>query len=138
MYNERVRLSATASINAFNTARFLHLHPIRKTGTCVCMLILYLFTLWYLVHDNAGNETDRDYNDDDDHLPYELNRKLVSECFWNGECESELREANNINYKFLSVGAREHLMAEIDKNRATSTYPHNVCCDECKRRGIRV
>ena len=73
--------------------------------------------------------------EDIDCLPYELNRKLVAEAFWNAECEMELRETNNIGHSFLSVSAREDLMKETDHKRANSTYSHDVCSDECELRG---
>uniref|UniRef100_A0A1X7UPD7 CxC5 like cysteine cluster associated with KDZ domain-containing protein n=1 Tax=Amphimedon queenslandica TaxID=400682 RepID=A0A1X7UPD7_AMPQE len=110
VYNEMVRLSF--SENATNTAKFLSLCPLRVTET---------------LEKNNGEDIDC--------LPYELNRKLVAEAFWNAESEMELRETKNIGHSFFSVSAREDLMKEIDRKRANTTYPHNDCSDKCKKRG---
>uniref|UniRef100_A0A1X7TMX7 Uncharacterized protein n=1 Tax=Amphimedon queenslandica TaxID=400682 RepID=A0A1X7TMX7_AMPQE len=107
---EMVTLSFSENIT--NTAKFLSLCPFRVTET---------------LEKNNGEDIDC--------LPYELNRKLIAEAFRNALSELELRETENIGRSFLSVSAREDLMKETDNKRASTTYPHNVCSDECKKRG---
>ncbi len=109
--------------------------------TCVHWLLVNLrqLQMFCILHfipilSLAGNHDKNTECDYDSNLLYELHRKSVAEAFWNAECEAELREANNINYKF-SGGTREHLMAEIDQKRASLTYPHSDCSEECRKRG---
>ena len=65
-----------------------------------------------------------------------LDRRTVADTFWNAETESELRENGWIDRLFKDVHARELIMEEINRLRATSIYPHRKCSKECKERGI--
>lgn len=39
------------------------------------------------------------------------------------------------NFPFLKTSDREKAMTLIDEQRADSIYNHEICSDECKRRG---
>ncbi len=67
-----------------------------------------------------------------------LSRKTIAEAFWNAELEDELRCRGWIDRAFACSQSREDLMREVDSVRAAEVYPHNLCSDECKRRGISV
>ena len=64
-----------------------------------------------------------------------LNRKTVAEAFWNAELEDELRKRGWIDRVFKESKSREKLMQEIDRVRAATVYPHDICSDECRKRG---
>ena len=64
-----------------------------------------------------------------------LSRKTVADAFWNGELEAELRSRGWLSKPFTSKSTREMLMREVDKCRASETYPHNECSQVCKDRG---
>ena len=65
----------------------------------------------------------------------ELHRKVVARAFWNSELEDELREQGQIEYKFESVDDNNKAMEEIDRQRASTVYPHQNCSAECRKRG---
>jgi hypothetical protein len=65
----------------------------------------------------------------------ELHRKNVAEAFWNYQVENELREGKAQNRIFNKNFGREDFMNEVDILRATSTYPHKKCSNECRKRG---
>ena len=46
-----------------------------------------------------------------------------------------LRRENDLPI-FVHTRSREELMMMIDKERASTVYPHEECSDECKKRGI--
>ena len=86
-------------------------------------------------YDKPTAERDDDGNTVDECLPHELHGKSVAEAFWTAECEAELRECSKVDHCFKRVGDRERLMDIIDKTRASTTYSHSECSEECKRRG---
>ena len=57
-----------------------------------------------------------------------LNRKTVAEAFWNAELEDKLCKRGWIDRLFK-------IMQEIDHVRAATVYPHDICSDECRKRG---
>ena len=57
----------------------------------------------------------------------------MAEAFWNREVEDELRKWEWIDR--LHVWSREDIMV-IDKERASTVYPHEQCSDECKKRPL--
>ena len=65
----------------------------------------------------------------------ELHRKVVANAFWNSELEDELREQGWIDYSFHKVGDHKKAMEKVDRQRASSVYPHHTCSVECKKRG---
>lgn len=65
-----------------------------------------------------------------------LSRKTVAEAFWNREVEDELRKREWADWLFAHARSREELMMMIDKERASTVYPHEQCSDECKKRGM--
>ena len=64
-----------------------------------------------------------------------LNRKTVAEAFWNAELEAELRQMAWIHCPFQGSKSREMHMQKIDQVRASTVYPHDICSEECRRRG---
>lgn len=64
----------------------------------------------------------------------ELHRKSVANSIWNHHVEQELKE-KQIDFTFDSSCSRERLMQKVDAMRASSTYPHDKCSDDCKKRG---
>ena len=64
-----------------------------------------------------------------------LSWKTVAEAFWNREVEDELRRREWLDRLFEHGRSREEIMMTIDKERATTVYPHEQCSDECKKRG---
>ena len=49
--------------------------------------------------------------------------------------EAELCEANQVDFPFHSNADHERAMEMIDRKRASTPYSHEVCSDECKKRG---
>lgn len=80
----------------------------------------------------AGSESDSDVPQS---FPYELHRKIVADAFWTAECEAELREGDKIDHHFKRQEDREKFMDAVDRDRATTTYSHSNCSEECKKRG---
>ena len=70
-------------------------------------------------------------------LLIELSPRIVSEAFYNGELENELRRINMVDYRFKKDSDREECMGIIEEIRRGKLYPHvvDMCTDECKRRG---
>ena len=64
-----------------------------------------------------------------------LSRKTVAEAFWNREVEDELRRREWMDKLFTHARSREEIMMMIDRERASTVYPHEQCSDECKKRG---
>ena len=50
--------------------------------------------------------------------------------------EDELRKREWVDRLFTHARSREELMIVIDKERASTVYPHEQCSDECKKRGM--
>ena len=67
-----------------------------------------------------------------------MSPRIVSEAFYNGEVESELRRIQMVDYRFKMDSDREMCMGVIEEIRRKTLYPHSeeTCTDECKRRGI--
>lgn len=63
--------------------------------------------------------------------PLELTRKHVSQMFFKGEVEQELREAQQ-DFTFKSDAGMEDFMCYIEQLRITEIYPHcqNEVCIE--------
>lgn len=60
---------------------------------------------------------------------------IVSEAFYNGELENEVRRINMVDYKFKMDSDREKCMGIIEEVWREKLYPHkNMYTDECKRR----
>ena len=91
----------------------------------------------HVLHDDKEEKSvvDESGSDAIDSLPCELNRKLIAEAFWTAECEAELRETKKIDHHFKRQEDREKLMDTIDRERASTTYSHTQCSEECKKRG---
>ena len=64
-----------------------------------------------------------------------LHRKVVANAFWNSEVEDELRKQEWTEYRIHKVGDREKAMEKVDRQRASTVYPHQNCSEECKKRG---
>lgn len=69
----------------------------------------------------------------------ELSPYMVSEAFYNGELENELRRIERVEYTFKRDSDRETCMQMVEEVRRKTVYPHNVddCTEECKKRGIQ-
>ena len=52
------------------------------------------------------------------------------------ELEDELRSQGWTDRLFVHTWSQEELMMVINKERASTVYPHEECSDECKKRGI--
>ena len=67
----------------------------------------------------------------------ELSPRIVSEAFYNGELENELRRINMVDYRFKKDSDREECMGIIEEIRRGKLYHHvvDMCADECKQRG---
>ena len=61
----------------------------------------------------------------------ELTPRIVGEAFYNGEFENELKRIGRIDWR-----DRESYMAMIEEMRRQSIYPHQMCTQECKQKGI--
>ena len=68
----------------------------------------------------------------------ELSPHIVSEAFYSGELEAELRRIGLIDYRFRYDSDRETCMEMIEKMRRKTLYEHppDDCVKECKKRGI--
>lgn len=70
----------------------------------------------------------------------EFSDKNAAAVFWNGEIETELRVAGQLDYYglFHKNEDREIVMEEIERRRAESVYGHSPqdCSDDCKKRGM--
>ena len=66
----------------------------------------------------------------------ELHQKTIVNVFWNCEVEAELRQANQVDFPFHSNADCERAMEMIDRKRASTPYSHEICSDECKKRGM--
>lgn len=106
IYNEAQR--ECGSFNASNTAAFVKKYPLRAQEITI-------------ETDSIG--------------VFELHRKTVAEAFWTAEVESELRERADVGHTFTSAASREQFMDVADKQRALQPYPHDICSDECRKRG---
>ena len=62
--------------------------------------------------------------------------QLVADAFYNGELEAELRRVGMIDYRFKVDADREKCMDVLEEIRSQTLYPHSVCSDDCKKRGI--
>ena len=67
----------------------------------------------------------------------ELTPSIVAELFYNGEIEDELHRVGLIDYRFKMDSDREVCMDFLETKRRESIYPHAICTDDCKRRGIK-
>ena len=67
-----------------------------------------------------------------------LSSTTVSEAFYWGELESEMRISNMLDFVFKLDNDREKCMKLIEKKRRNQLYPHLVCTDECKKRGTAI
>ena len=67
----------------------------------------------------------------------ELSPHIVSEAFYSGELEAELRRIGHIDYRFRYDSDRETCMEMIEKIRRKTLYEHPPadCVEECKKRG---
>lgn len=67
----------------------------------------------------------------------ELSAHIVSEAFYSGELETELRRIERIDYRFRYDSDRETCMEMIEKRRRKTLYEHppTDCVEECKQRG---
>ena len=68
-----------------------------------------------------------------------LSEKRVTNAFWNGELEAELRERKALDMLWMMFvdADREAIMAHIDKLRAQANYSHprGDCTEDCNARG---
>ena len=69
-------------------------------------------------------------------LSKELTPRIVGEAFYNGEFESELRRIGRIDWRIFKDSDRESYKAMIEEMRRQSIYPHQMCTQECKQKGI--
>ena len=75
-------------------------------------------------------------------ISIELTPRLVSEAFYNGEVEAELRTlASEMKLPieesvFHTDSDRELVMEKIECIRSTSIYVHNQCTPACRERGM--
>ena len=71
----------------------------------------------------------------------ELTPRLVSEAFYNGEVESEVRTLLSDMKLTLDEcivhtdDDREAIMDRIESIRSNSIYPHSQCNTDCRERG---
>ena len=72
-----------------------------------------------------------------DYAIIELSPHIVSEAFYSGELEAELRRIGHIDYRFRYDSDRETCMEMIEKIRRKTLYEHPPadCVEECKKRG---
>jgi hypothetical protein len=49
--------------------------------------------------------------------------------------EEELRERNELDYRFDGKNGLDAYMDRVDADRAKSVYVHDNCSTECKKRG---
>ena len=66
----------------------------------------------------------------------ELSPRIVSEAFYNGELENELRRINMVDYRFKKDSDREECMGIIEEIRRGKLYHYvvDMCTDECKQK----
>ena len=78
------------------------------------------------------------------HVHTELNARLTSEAFYNGEVESELRllekeyKVSLCDIVIHQDSDRDQIMKQIEFIRSHSIYPHNSCTAACKDKGISL
>lgn len=67
----------------------------------------------------------------------ELGRKNVSDMFYSGELENEIRSRNHVHlWPFKVAGDSDKYMAAIDKQRVDTLYPHTPSTG-CSERGMK-
>lgn len=134
VYNEVCRTACSENVTKLK--RYLQLHPLKSTpddgmSLTILLLLVYIPATYYLTILYYYS-----YAEVDARGLFLLSRKTVAEAFWNRELENELRSREWTDRLFVHARSREELMMIIDKERASTVYPHEQCSHECKQRGM--
>ena len=70
-------------------------------------------------------------------MSIDLSATTVSNAFYWGELENELRDLGMMDFTIKADSDREACMEAIEEKRREFLYPHNHCSLDCKKRGTK-